>query len=265
MPASFNILFQKVREIIILLPLVPFSMPSKRNYEEAIRLFKDGLRVQPRNTHILQAWAVMESRRGHSRRAIELFERAIEIRPSDAGIYNAYATLSKDLGDVDGARRLYQLGTKANRFHLATYQAWGLMEASVRPGCRGGVVRAREVFQQGVWAAPRGKGVSKLWQSWAIMEANNYQVGDAEEAEERMAVPRKYFQYAVDAEQQAYPTGIIISWAKTEERFGFPNRARALFEEAVRMDETNRRLWSQYEQFEGRQKQFAKQQMISQR
>ena len=65
--------------------------------------------MQPRNTHIMQAWAVMESRRGNARRAIELFERAIETRPSDAGIYNAYATLSKDLGDVEGARRQFEL------------------------------------------------------------------------------------------------------------------------------------------------------------
>ena len=238
-------------------------------------------------------------------------ERAIETRPSDAGIYNAYATLSKDLGDVEGARRLYALGTKANRYHLPTYQAWGLMEASISQSRGGGVERAREVFQQGVWAAPRGKGVSKLWQAWALMEANHQPSyssrnqrsppseaespvgvagpgGGAEPGgaagggaagggaggggnsgensdEERMLVARKYFQYALDAEQQAYPTGVIIAWAKTEERFGFPDRARALFEEAVRADETNRRLWTQYEQFEGRQQQFAKQQLVNQR
>lgn len=241
----------------------------------------------------MQAWAVMESRRGNARRAIELFERAIETRPSDAGIYNAYATLSKDLGDVEGARRLYALGTKANRYHLPTYQAWGLMEANVGPLRGGGVERAREVFQEGVWAAPRGKGVSKLWQAWAIMEANNNHKSAAQtatleaesaegprtgpdssvgmggteepEKEERMRVPRQYFQYAVDAEQQAYPTGVIIAWAKTEERFEFAARARALFEEAVGKDKSNRRLWTQYEQFEGRQKQFAKQQIVSQR
>ena len=33
----------------------------------------------------------------------------------------------------------------------------------------------------------------------------------------------------------------------------------------MRADETNRRLWTQYEQFEGRQQQFAKQQLVNQR
>ena len=52
--------------------------------------------------------------------------------------------MSFDLGDVDGARRLFALGTKANKYHLRTYQAWGLMEAGI-----GDLARARVIFQQG--------------------------------------------------------------------------------------------------------------------
>ena len=229
--------------------------------------------MQPRNTHIMQSWAVMESRRGNSRHAIELFERAIETRPSDAGIYNAYATLSKDLGDVEGARRLYALGTKANRYHLPTYQAWGLVEASISQSRRRRESKGAGGLSTGrLGAAPRGKGASKLWQAWALMEANHQPSyssrnqrsppseaespvgvagpGGRRTGEPRAAEPRRrswgrrgtaakagrgahaggaqVLQYALDAEQQAYPTGVIIAWAKTEERFGTRPREGAL-------------------------------------
>lgn len=38
--------------------------------------------------------------------------------------------LSSDLGDLEGARRLFALGVKANKYHLRTYQAWATMEAT---------------------------------------------------------------------------------------------------------------------------------------
>ena len=35
----------------------------------------------------------------------------------------AYALLSRDLGDIEGARRLFGLGARADKAHLAVYQA----------------------------------------------------------------------------------------------------------------------------------------------
>lgn len=265
----------------------------------ATALFARGHKVQPRNTHILAAWASAEHRRGNGRKAVELFEKAIEARPSDAGAYQQYAVVSKELGDVEGARRLFALGAKANKQHLRTYQEWGLMEAEM-----GSLAQARAVFQQGVWAAPRGKGVASLWQAWALVEAdaglscfpasyaynkNNshsapavnfssptkpvpwtglgVDVGGSGTAPvpEALQTARKYFQFAVDACQQAYPTATVVAWAKTEERYGEISQARTLFEEAAVKDGGNKRLWAAYESFEGRVGDFADVKRISQR
>jgi len=237
------------------------------NLENATALFKKGLKWQPRNTHLLQAWAAAEGRRGNTHLAVELFERAIEVRPSDAGVYQAYAVLSAELGDAEGARRLFALGTKVDKTHLKTYHFWGLMEAD-----QGNLEAARSVFQQGAWAAPRGKGIAELWQAWALTEAkqgyppeddfafptdyadSSGQGGSASGLDTPFALKeaRKYFQFAMDASQQAYPTAVVVSWAKVEERYGFFGRSRALFEEAALKDGDNKRLWGAFESFEAR-------------
>ena len=49
----------------------------------------------------------------------------------------------------------------------------------------GKIDNARRVFQRGVWAAPKRKGISRLWQAWAECESK---AGDLETA-------RKYFKY----------------------------------------------------------------------
>jgi tetratricopeptide (TPR) repeat protein len=259
----------------------------------ATALFAQGHKVQPKNTHILAAWAGAEHRRGNGQLAVELFEKAIEARPSDAGAYQQYAVVSKELGDIEGARRLFALGAKANKQHLRTYQEWGLMEAQV-----GSLALARAVFQEGVWAAPRGKGVASLWQAWALAEADaglaclpppldqlNAVANTVDFSKPRpwtglgadrggsgtlpapaaLQTARKYFQYAVSASQQAYPTATVVAWAKTEERFGQVSQARALFEEAVVKDGANKRLWAAYESFEGRAGDFTDVKRISQR
>ena len=43
--------------------------------------------------------------------------------------------------------------------HAAARQAWGVLEHRA-----GNLERARELFQQGVWAQPKGRDVCTVWQ-----------------------------------------------------------------------------------------------------
>ncbi len=66
----------------------------------------------------------------------------------------------------------------------------------------GNIGAARAVFQEGVWASPRGKGISGLWQAWAMVEAKDGQSKDGQAKDgfgegsdtERLTRARKYFQ-----------------------------------------------------------------------
>ena len=267
----------------------------------ATALFARGHKVQPRNTHILAAWASAEHRRGNGRKAVELFEKAIEARPSDAGAYQQYAVVSKELGDVEGARRLFALGSKANKQHLRTYQEWGLMEAEMGSLAQARAVFQQGVWAaprgKGVaslwqaWALveadagfncfPTAYAYNKNNSRTSAMSAVNFSsptkpvpwmglgvdVGGSGTAPvpEALQTARKYFQFAVDACQQAYPTAIVVAWAKTEERYAQIAQARTLLEEAAVKDGGNKRLWAAYEAFEGRVGDFTDVKRISQR
>ncbi|KAL7469856.1 hypothetical protein ACHAXS_010103 [Conticribra weissflogii] len=80
------------------------------NYDRAKECFETVLKFDQRNSRVLQAYAIMESRRPRedvdSRRVLDLFERALKANPRDAGVYQAYALYVAELGDIDSARNL---------------------------------------------------------------------------------------------------------------------------------------------------------------
>lgn len=45
-------------------------------------------------------------------------------------------------------------------------QAWGVLEHRA-----GNLDRARDLFQQGVWAQPKDRDVALVWQAWGYLEA----------------------------------------------------------------------------------------------
>ena len=60
---------------------------------------------------------------------------------------------------MDAARQLFETGSRADPHHLHIWQAWGVLEHR-----EGNPNRAREMFQQAVWAQPKGKDVAVVWQ-----------------------------------------------------------------------------------------------------
>lgn len=81
---------------------------DKENWDAAAMCFDSVLKYDKRNSRVLQAYAIMESRRpdGSSRKAIDLFERALQAKPRDAIVLQAYALFVVKLGDIDAAKSL---------------------------------------------------------------------------------------------------------------------------------------------------------------
>ena len=148
------------------------------NYDEAESCFEEVLEFDQRNSRVLQAYAIMESRRApkedvDSRRVLDLFERALKADPRDAGVYQAYALYVAELGDVDSARDLLRMGTEVNKRHAPAWLAWGVLETRYDSA-----KAARDVFQQGIWSCAQpgggqsgGRRCARLWQAWGVLES----------------------------------------------------------------------------------------------
>jgi tetratricopeptide (TPR) repeat protein len=81
---------------------------NNENWKEAHECFEAVLQFDQRNSRVMQAYAIMESKRpdANSRKAIGLFERALKANPRDAGVLQPYALYVASLGDIDAAREL---------------------------------------------------------------------------------------------------------------------------------------------------------------
>eukprot|EP00559_Dactyliosolen_fragilissimus_P006427 CAMPEP_0184859160 /NCGR_PEP_ID=MMETSP0580-20130426/4174_1 /TAXON_ID=1118495 /ORGANISM="Dactyliosolen fragilissimus" /LENGTH=1113 /DNA_ID=CAMNT_0027355635 /DNA_START=298 /DNA_END=3639 /DNA_ORIENTATION=- len=223
------------------------SMESKRdNWDEARRCFEEVLTYDQRNSRVLQAYALMESRKpgGDGRVAIELFERALKMRPRDGGVLQAYALYVAELGDIDGARNLLKRGTELDKRHAPLWQAWGVLEFR-----HGTPSRARDVFQQGIWACAQSSGgqsggrrCARLWQAWGVLEARE---GDH-------AAARRCFSRALDADN--HNVAAVTAWTSMEAELGNYVDARHLFERALKqfLTSTDEKmaLWRAYELME---------------
>lgn len=82
---------------------------GNEHWKEAELCFETVLKFDQRNSRVLQAYALMESKRpeSDSRKVIGLFERALKVNVRDAGVLQPYALYVAGLGDLDSARKLY--------------------------------------------------------------------------------------------------------------------------------------------------------------
>lgn len=218
------------------------------NWEEAEKCFTTVLKFDQRNSRVLQAYALAETRRpmGNSRQAIELFERALKVNPRDAGVLQAYALYVAKLGDIKSARKLLRRGTEVDKRHAPVWQAWGVLETQ-----EGNMEQARKIFQEGIWACGQltgsksgGYNCARLWQAWGVLEAqcNDY------------AAARRCFSRALDSDCRNVPA--ITAWALVEEELGNVKDARMIFEQALKNfaagSNEKMSLWRNYELMEQR-------------
>jgi tetratricopeptide (TPR) repeat protein len=81
---------------------------DNENWQAAQDCFETVLKFDQRNSRVIQAYAIMETKRpnGSSRKAIDLFERGLKVNPRDAGVLQPYALYVAELGDIEAAREL---------------------------------------------------------------------------------------------------------------------------------------------------------------
>jgi tetratricopeptide (TPR) repeat protein len=234
---------------------------NTENWEDAQECFEKVLTYDQRNSRVLQAYAIMETKRpdGMSRKAIDLFERALRANPRDAGVLQAYALYVAELGDIDSARKLLERGTTVNKRHSPVWQAWGVLETR-----HGSAEDARKVFQQGIWECAQLNGdysggyhCARLWQAWGVLEAR----------EKDYAAARRCFSRALDADKRNIPA--ITAWALMEANTGNIRDARSIFERALPKyapgSEEKIILWRSYELMEQSQANVDAAQQVYQR
>lgn len=219
---------------------------DQENWNEAQRCFEAALKYDRRNSRVLQAYAIMETKRpdGDSREAIGLFERALKANPRDGGVLQAYALYVAELGDIDAARDLLRRGTEVDKRHAPLWQAWGVLETKY-----GTAQAARDVFQQGIWACAQSSGnqsggrrCARLWQAWGVLEAR----------EGNVAAARRCFGRALDADARNIPA--ITAWTRMEGELGNYPDARSIFERALKQlpssSDDKMTIWRTYELME---------------
>jgi tetratricopeptide (TPR) repeat protein len=233
------------------------------NFDTAKECFEKVLTFDQRNSRVLQAYAIMESRRPrdevNSRRVLDLFERALRVNPRDAGVYQAYALYVVELGDVEAARDLLKRGTEVDKRHAPVWQAWGVLETRYNTA-----KVARDVFQQGIWACAQpgggqsgGRRCARLWQAWGVLEA---QEGDH-------AAARRCFSRALDADQRN--VAAVTAWALMEADLGNFADARSIFERTLKYfpspSDDKTAVWRAYEVMEERAGNYRQAQQVFQR
>ncbi|KAL3798070.1 hypothetical protein HJC23_012361 [Cyclotella cryptica] len=199
------------------------------NFDRAKECFETVLKFDQRNSRVLQAYAIMESRRPRedvdSRKVLELFERALKANSRDAGVYQAYALYVVQLGDIESARDLLRRGTEVDKRHAPVWQAWGVLETRYNTA-----KTARDIFQQGIWACAQpgggqsgGRRCARLWQAWGVLEA---QEGDH-------AAARRCFSRALDADPRN--VAAVTAWTSMEADLGNLADARSIFERTLKL------------------------------
>lgn len=234
---------------------------NEENWDASEKCFETVLKYDRRNSRVLQAYAIMETKRpdSNSRRAIGLFEKALKANPRDGGVFQAYALYVAKLGDIDAARGLLQRGTKIDKRHAPLWQAWGVLETR-----HGTAKDARDVFQQGIWACAQSSGgqsggrrCARLWQAWGVLEAQ----------EDEFDAARRCFSRALDADRRN--VAAVTAWTLMEERLGKYNDAKLIFERALiqfgSQSEEKMAIWRAYELMESQAGNFKAAQNVYQR
>ena len=136
---------------------------KRRNFEQAVGLFKRGLKYSPENVHLLQAYGVCLEKAGRPMLAMKLYKHACELDATHAPSWVARAQIELGRRDFAAARACYEAGAKGDASNHYVWQAWAVMEAGL-----GDSDEARRLFARA--EAANGRNAA-TFQAWAVMEA----------------------------------------------------------------------------------------------
>jgi len=153
-------------------------------YDRARELFAQSVAVTP-SVVAYNAWAIMEEtvaqdlrggmRDVHLGRARKLFGLALQCDPAHGPVYNAYGKFEDRLGNVTGARAIFQMGTQMLCSDVASvYNGWAALEIRQRQ-----YDKAREILQRGLREKRIGRNVAFLFHALGTLELKLGRVDDA--------------------------------------------------------------------------------------
>lgn len=206
---------------------------SLGNFAVAFELFQKAHVANPRNAHAYVSHAVCAERSGDVGKAISLLETAIEVRPNDPAPRQTLGLVHFRSGEVEQARAQFKAALRIDDKHGPTWHAWARVESAL-----GLFERARELYQEAVWAAPESKHVVKTWHAWASLELE----------EGNCRVARRYFAHGLEVDSKSVP--LLEGLATVEAMEGNMMQAREYFETCIRLQPSAKATWRLYEDLE---------------
>jgi tetratricopeptide (TPR) repeat protein len=126
-----------------------FHHSEAGRYNEAIALLTEGLRIAPRDPHLLYSAGICLFRQGRDRDALGLFNTALDARPGFAGSHYHRGVIFERAGEEAAAVRCYEQAIASDPQYEAPYA--GLASLAVT---RGDFRRAREDAERALSLAP---------------------------------------------------------------------------------------------------------------
>ena len=203
------------------------------NYTEASRLYKRAHYVNRRNIHAYVAHAIVVEKIGNIEYARKLLKTASSIAPRDPSPQQALGELERRNTSLNIAREYYQQALHLDKGHAPSWHAWACAEFEV-----GNISRARELFQEAIWAAPQSNHVVRTWHAWGTLEIS----------QNRFAIARRYFANGLKVNSRS--VALLTGLAKLEARVDNMARARDCLEIAIKAEPRRQSIWRLYEELE---------------
>lgn len=240
---------------------------KRGNSREARIILTQGLKIEPDNPYLHHALGVLEYRGGRVSAARECFSRASRVDPRHTLTWLSWAQLEEFEGNRDMARKYYARGTSVSgRSAVQLWQAWARMEeksgnphkaidlyrkaVSAYPNdpmlycswgklveSQGDIAVARALFKKGLEVDEER---AYLWQSLALLEQRQMDKGTA----------REFFERGVKLSKGKEVAALLHAWAAMEWESENEEKARNLFNEAVKVNDSCSWLWLWFGRFE---------------
>jgi tetratricopeptide (TPR) repeat protein len=169
--------------------------------------------------------------------ARRLFELGIRADPKHGPLYNAYGSMEARLGNVERARAVFKRGITARCTDMAS--VWhGLGSVELR---QGDSAAARRLFLRGMAEAGRAEDVSFLSHSLGALELHAHNATAARAA------------FAAGLLRCPNNSPLLLGAALAEVKLGCLAEARAFFRQAVRADKAHAHAWQAWGVLEARE------------
>jgi tetratricopeptide (TPR) repeat protein len=219
------------------LPLSRATGATRRQLNAAVReLYAKALSYNPSDGRAYLGLARLLEKEGRVDEAREMYDQGTRATGGDNPfLWQAWAVLEERQGQVAPARRLYDAATVADKRHAAAWHAWGMLEKR-----QGNYQKARDLFVQGLRLVGDRPGVEFLHQSLGCMAAER---GRADEA-------RAHFAAGARTGTGKKSPALWHAWGRLEQSQGQTQRARLLFQRALRASPRNNHTWLAWAQLE---------------